>query len=97
MGSNFLPFDLLQSFHVERNVLDEMSLWCCLLSLWVKVERLSMCLKTVHQSLKKKCGKAAYHSTFALFIEPDWNGKLNFPEEVHVHKEFIPPNGVLTF
>ncbi|KAF7836069.1 hypothetical protein G2W53_010928 [Senna tora] len=26
-------------------------------------------------------------STFALFMQPDWDEKLNFPEEVHIHKE----------
>ncbi|XWS26897.1 hypothetical protein CRYUN_Cryun26dG0069600 [Craigia yunnanensis] len=26
-------------------------------------------------------------STFALFMQPDWDKKLNFPEEVHIHKE----------
>ncbi|KAM1061894.1 hypothetical protein ACFX14_026206 [Malus domestica] len=36
-------------------------------------------------------------STFALFMQPDWDEKLNFPEEVHIHKELIPQNGALTF
>ncbi|KAL6221832.1 hypothetical protein ACLB2K_005225 [Fragaria x ananassa] len=36
-------------------------------------------------------------STFAFFMQPDWDEKLNFPEEVHIHKELIPPNGSLTF
>ncbi|KAJ0031017.1 hypothetical protein Pint_13122 [Pistacia integerrima] len=38
-------------------------------------------------------------STFALFMQPDWDEKLNFPEEVHIHKEVIPSNsnGSLTF
>ncbi|XP_011648664.1 uncharacterized protein LOC101206989 isoform X1 [Cucumis sativus] len=36
-------------------------------------------------------------STFALFMQPDWDQKLNFPEEVHIHKEIIPTNCVLTF
>ncbi|KAJ0089454.1 hypothetical protein Patl1_13188 [Pistacia atlantica] len=26
-------------------------------------------------------------STFALFMQPDWDEKLNFPEEVHILKE----------
>ncbi|XP_034223437.1 uncharacterized protein LOC117633778 isoform X3 [Prunus dulcis] len=36
-------------------------------------------------------------STFALFMQPDWDEKLNFPEEIHIHKELISPNGALTF
>ncbi|XP_038695488.1 uncharacterized protein LOC119992769 [Tripterygium wilfordii] len=36
-------------------------------------------------------------STFALFMQPDWEEKLNFPEEGHIHKELIPANGSLTF
>ncbi|KAL5572707.1 hypothetical protein UlMin_022304 [Ulmus minor] len=36
-------------------------------------------------------------STFALFMQPDWEEKLNFPEEVHIHKELISSNGALTF
>ncbi|KAK3210777.1 hypothetical protein Dsin_015483 [Dipteronia sinensis] len=36
-------------------------------------------------------------STFALFMQPDWDEKLNFPKEVHMHREVIPSNGVLTF
>ncbi|KHN32409.1 hypothetical protein glysoja_026303, partial [Glycine soja] len=36
-------------------------------------------------------------STFALFMQPDWDEKLNFPEEVHIHKELIPSNAALTF
>ncbi|XP_044472355.1 uncharacterized protein LOC123200989 [Mangifera indica] len=36
-------------------------------------------------------------STFALFMQPDWDEKLNFPEEVCIHKEVIPSNGTLTF
>ncbi|XP_021277639.1 uncharacterized protein LOC110411696 isoform X2 [Herrania umbratica] len=36
-------------------------------------------------------------STFALFLQPDWDEKLNFPEEVHIHKELIPSKGTLTF
>lgn len=36
-------------------------------------------------------------STFALFMQPDWDEKLKFPAEVHLHKELIAPNGVLTF
>ncbi|OIW05553.1 hypothetical protein TanjilG_23339 [Lupinus angustifolius] len=36
-------------------------------------------------------------STFALFMQPDWDEKLNFPEEVHIHRELIPSNAALTF
>ncbi|XP_006475731.1 uncharacterized protein LOC102623333 isoform X2 [Citrus sinensis] len=36
-------------------------------------------------------------STFALFMQPDWDEKLNFPEDAHIHKEVIPSNGALTF
>ncbi|XP_031386480.1 uncharacterized protein LOC116199990 isoform X2 [Punica granatum] len=36
-------------------------------------------------------------STFALFMQPDWDEKLNFPEEVHIHKELIASNSALTF
>ncbi|KAK7263898.1 hypothetical protein RJT34_31497 [Clitoria ternatea] len=36
-------------------------------------------------------------STFALFMQPDWDERLNFPEEVHIHKEIIPSNAALTF
>ncbi|OVA10371.1 hypothetical protein BVC80_4561g1 [Macleaya cordata] len=36
-------------------------------------------------------------STFAMFMQPDWDENLKFPSEVHLHKELIPPNGTLTF
>ncbi|KAF8407012.1 hypothetical protein HHK36_006134 [Tetracentron sinense] len=36
-------------------------------------------------------------STFALFLQPDWDEKLNFPGEVHLHQELIRPNMTLTF
>ncbi|XP_058111563.1 uncharacterized protein LOC131254869 isoform X2 [Magnolia sinica] len=36
-------------------------------------------------------------STFALFMQPDWDENLHFPTEVHRHQELIPPNGTLTF
>ncbi|KAF9613136.1 hypothetical protein IFM89_005707 [Coptis chinensis] len=36
-------------------------------------------------------------STFALFMQPDWDEDLRFPGEVHLHKEVIPPNGTMTF
>ncbi|KVH88829.1 hypothetical protein Ccrd_025285 [Cynara cardunculus var. scolymus] len=43
-----------------------------------------------------KGGKAAglERSTFALFMQPDWDEKLNFPEAGNVHQE---ANGLLTF
>ncbi|XP_028795722.1 uncharacterized protein LOC114751231 isoform X2 [Neltuma alba] len=36
-------------------------------------------------------------STFAFFMQPDWDEKLNFPEDVHIHKELIRSNAALTF
>ncbi|KAG0498746.1 hypothetical protein HPP92_003061 [Vanilla planifolia] len=36
-------------------------------------------------------------STFALFMQPDWDEFLKFPSEIHRHKEFITPNGTLSF
>lgn len=36
-------------------------------------------------------------STFAFFMQPDWDERLKFPEVIHIHKELIPPNGSLTF
>ncbi|KAK3028092.1 hypothetical protein RJ639_039383 [Escallonia herrerae] len=36
-------------------------------------------------------------STFALFMQPDWDEKLNFPDVVHIHKELIPAGVSLTF
>ncbi|XP_031094754.1 uncharacterized protein LOC115999119 isoform X2 [Ipomoea triloba] len=37
-------------------------------------------------------------STFALFMQPDWDEKLNFPDVVHIHKELIASSdGSLTF
>ncbi|TKW25973.1 hypothetical protein SEVIR_3G155600v4 [Setaria viridis] len=36
-------------------------------------------------------------STFALFMQPDWNEKLEFPSEIPYHQELIPPNETLTF
>ncbi|KAI3443837.1 hypothetical protein Pfo_000502 [Paulownia fortunei] len=44
-------------------------------------------------------GEAAYgveRSTFALFMQPDWDEKLIFPELVNIH-EFIMPNGSISF
>ncbi|PUZ64861.1 hypothetical protein GQ55_3G176700 [Panicum hallii var. hallii] len=36
-------------------------------------------------------------STFALFMQPDWDEKLEFPSKIPYHQELIPPNGTLTF
>ncbi|KAG9459326.1 hypothetical protein H6P81_003834 [Aristolochia fimbriata] len=36
-------------------------------------------------------------STFALFMQPDWDEKLTFPKDVKFHSEFIPPEGTVTF
>ncbi|KAM0904547.1 hypothetical protein ACQ4PT_017987 [Festuca glaucescens] len=36
-------------------------------------------------------------STFAMFMQPDWNETLKFPSEIPYHQELIPPNGALTF
>ncbi|KAJ6802547.1 uncharacterized protein M6B38_192115 [Iris pallida] len=36
-------------------------------------------------------------STFALFMQPDWDENLRFPSEIHHHQELISPNGTLTF
>lgn len=35
-------------------------------------------------------------STFALFMQPDWDEKLVFPEPVNIN-EFIMPNGSISF
>ncbi|XP_024961054.1 uncharacterized protein LOC112501608 isoform X1 [Cynara cardunculus var. scolymus] len=51
---------------------------------------------TPHCVRAPKGGKAAglERSTFALFMQPDWDEKLNFPEAGNVHQE---ANGLLTF
>ncbi|KAG8635791.1 uncharacterized protein LOC110602839 [Manihot esculenta] len=36
-------------------------------------------------------------STFALFMQPDWDEKLNFPEKMHIHEELMLANRSLTF
>ncbi|WOL20441.1 hypothetical protein Cni_G29246 [Canna indica] len=36
-------------------------------------------------------------STFALFMQPDWDEKLSFPGEIRHHQELISPNETLTF
>ncbi|KAK8595636.1 hypothetical protein V6N13_000337 [Hibiscus sabdariffa] len=46
---------------------------------------------------KGKEASGVDRSTFALFMQPDWDERLNFPEDVHIHKELITPNGSLTF
>ncbi|KAK6273392.1 hypothetical protein POUND7_010475 [Theobroma cacao] len=46
---------------------------------------------------KGKEASGVDRSTFALFMQPDWDEKLNFPEQVHIHKELIPAKGTLTF
>ncbi|RDX77907.1 hypothetical protein CR513_41893, partial [Mucuna pruriens] len=49
------------------------------------------------QAAKGEESSGIERSTFALFMQPDWDEKLNFPEEVHIHKELIPSNAALTF
>lgn len=36
-------------------------------------------------------------STFALFMQPDWDERLNFPKEMHIHKDLVLANSCLTF
>ncbi|CAA7409936.1 unnamed protein product [Spirodela intermedia] len=36
-------------------------------------------------------------STFALFMQPDWDQQLRFANQVHLHRELIPLGGALTF
>lgn len=36
-------------------------------------------------------------STFALFMQPDWDERLNFPKEMHIHKDLGLANSCLTF
>ncbi|XP_047254210.1 uncharacterized protein LOC107845972 isoform X3 [Capsicum annuum] len=36
-------------------------------------------------------------TTFALFMQPDWDQKIYIPGEVHIHQELIQSNGPLTF
>ncbi|XP_014518994.1 uncharacterized protein LOC106776153 isoform X2 [Vigna radiata var. radiata] len=49
------------------------------------------------QAPKGEKSSGIERSTFALFMQPDWDEKLNFPEEVRIHKELIPSNSALTF
>ncbi|KAL8168174.1 hypothetical protein V2J09_009673 [Rumex salicifolius] len=46
---------------------------------------------------KSKEASSLERSTFALFMQPDWDEVLKFPENVHIHKELIKSNGCLTF
>ncbi|KAF9662492.1 hypothetical protein SADUNF_Sadunf18G0058700 [Salix dunnii] len=36
-------------------------------------------------------------STFALFMQPDWDERLNFPKDMHIHKDLVLANSCLTF
>ncbi|XP_065850085.1 uncharacterized protein [Euphorbia lathyris] len=36
-------------------------------------------------------------STFALFMQPDWDEMLNFPDDMHIHKELMLGNCRLKF
>ncbi|MED6119309.1 hypothetical protein PIB30_010549 [Stylosanthes scabra] len=49
------------------------------------------------QAPKGKGTAGIERSTFALFMQPDWDERLSFPEEIHIHKELIPSNAALTF
>ncbi|KAF7154558.1 hypothetical protein RHSIM_Rhsim01G0091700 [Rhododendron simsii] len=49
------------------------------------------------QAPKGKDVSGVDRSTFALFMQPDWDEKLNFPEVVHIHQELIAAHGSLTF
>ncbi|CAA6672710.1 unnamed protein product [Spirodela intermedia] len=44
---------------------------------------------------RRSCG--GERSTFALFMQPDWDQQLRFANEVHLHRELIPLGGALTF
>ncbi|PPD93511.1 hypothetical protein GOBAR_DD09540 [Gossypium barbadense] len=46
---------------------------------------------------KGKEASGVDRSTFALFMQPDWDEKLKFSEDVYIHKELIPSNDSLTF
>ncbi|XP_047308085.1 uncharacterized protein LOC124911626 [Impatiens glandulifera] len=49
------------------------------------------------QAPKGKEASGIERSTFALFMQPDWNEKLNFPDTVHIHQEIISSHDSLTF
>ncbi|WCJ29741.1 2-oxoglutarate (2OG) and Fe(II)-dependent oxygenase superfamily protein [Euphorbia peplus] len=36
-------------------------------------------------------------STFALFMQPDWDEMLSFPDDMHIHKELMLANSSLKF
>ncbi|KAL2555062.1 2-oxoglutarate (2OG) and Fe(II)-dependent oxygenase superfamily protein [Forsythia ovata] len=46
---------------------------------------------------KGEAASGVDRSTFALFMQPDWDEKLNFPDVVNIHQEFLQPNGSLSF
>ncbi|MQM06717.1 hypothetical protein Taro_039545 [Colocasia esculenta] len=53
-----------------------------------------------NETVKAPNGQEAFgleRSTFALFMQPDWEQVLRFPKEVHLHQELIPPGRTLTF
>ncbi|XP_060195824.1 uncharacterized protein LOC132625067 [Lycium barbarum] len=49
------------------------------------------------QAPKGDAASGVDRTTFALFMQPDWDQKLSFPEDVHIHRELIQSNGSLTF
>ncbi|XP_043726342.1 uncharacterized protein LOC122672901 [Telopea speciosissima] len=60
----------------------------------------SGCLCATPHCVRAPKGEKAFgvdRSTFALFMQPDWDENLKFPRDVHLHQEVIPPNGTLTF
>uniref|UniRef100_A0A5B6YMT8 Fe2OG dioxygenase domain-containing protein n=2 Tax=Davidia involucrata TaxID=16924 RepID=A0A5B6YMT8_DAVIN len=46
---------------------------------------------------KGEAASGLERTTFALFMQPDWDEKLNFPEVVHIHQELISSHESLTF
>ncbi|KAL8040649.1 hypothetical protein ABFX02_10G111600 [Erythranthe guttata] len=48
------------------------------------------------QAPKGEAASGVERSTFALFMQPDWDEKLIFPELINIH-EFITPNGSISF
>ncbi|KAJ4954208.1 hypothetical protein NE237_031040 [Protea cynaroides] len=58
------------------------------------------CLCATPHCVRAPKGEKAFgveRSTFALFMQPDWDENLKFPRAGHLHQELIPPNGTLTF
>ncbi|XP_020592888.1 uncharacterized protein LOC110033304 [Phalaenopsis equestris] len=49
------------------------------------------------QAPKGEASIGVERSTFALFMQPDWDELLKFPAEIRHHQELISPNGTLTF